>query len=45
MLVISIGRKADIARCKIGNRVSITVQVVDRANGKRGIETTDFVVD
>jgi len=44
MLVISIGRKDDIASCKIGDRVSITVKVVDRANGERGIETVGFRV-
>ncbi len=43
-LVISIGRKKDIAKCKVGDRVSITVKVVDRANGKRGIETVGFDV-
>ena len=43
-LVISIGRQQDIAACKIGDRVSITVQVVDRANGKRGIVTVGFKI-
>jgi hypothetical protein len=36
--VISIGRKEDIASCRIGDRVSITVQV------RRGIKTVDFSV-
>ena len=43
-LVISIGRKQDIAACKVGDRVSITVKVVDRAGGKRGIVTVGFKV-
>jgi hypothetical protein len=42
--VISIGRQEDIASCTIGDRVSITVQIEDRPNGKRGIKTIDFQV-
>lgn len=43
-LVISIGRNKDIAACRVGDRVSITVKVEDRANGKRGIKTVGFDV-
>jgi hypothetical protein len=42
--VISIGRRQDIARCKIGDEVSLTFVVEDRAGGKRGIKTVDFEV-
>lgn len=42
--VISIGRQQDIASCRIGDHVSITVEVQDRAGGKRGIRTVDFSV-
>lgn len=42
--VVSIGRADDVAACHPGYRVSLTFGVVDRANGKRGIRTTDFVV-
>ena len=44
MSVISINRKRDVARCKVGDRVSITVKVVDRSNGKRGIDTFGFQI-
>ena len=42
--VISIGRQAYIAGCEIGDRVTITVEIQDRPNGKRGIRTIDFQV-
>lgn len=42
--VISIGRKGDIESCRLGDRVSITIQVEDRPNGKRGVRTIDFQV-
>lgn len=42
--VVSIGRQKDIASCKPGDRVSITLEVEDRANGKRGTRTVDFRV-
>jgi hypothetical protein len=42
--VVSIGRKADMARCKPGDRVSLTFIVEDRAGGKRGTRTVDFGV-
>ena len=41
--VFSIGRKVDIACCRVGDRVSMTVEVVDR-NGKRGTKTVDFEI-
>jgi hypothetical protein len=41
--VFSIGRQQDIARCRIGDRASLTVEVVDRP-GKRGTKTVDFEV-
>jgi hypothetical protein len=40
--VVSIGRKQDIALCSVGDRVSLTFTTVDRANGKRGVQTTGF---
>jgi hypothetical protein len=41
---ITIGRPQDVASCKVGDRVSITVKVVDRSDGKRGIRTVGFQV-
>lgn len=41
---IAIGRPQDVASCKVGDRVSITVKVVDRSDGKRGIRTVGFQV-
>lgn len=40
--VVSIGRQADVARCKPGDRASLTFVVVDRAGDKRGTRTVDF---
>jgi hypothetical protein len=42
--VISIGRKQDIARCRPGDRASLTFVVQDRKDGKRGIKTVAFDV-
>ena len=41
--VFSIERQRDIASCRVGDRVSQTVEVVDR-RGKRGTKTVDFEV-
>ena len=40
--VVSIGRQRDIESCRIGDRVSITFEVEDRAGGKRRIRTIGF---
>jgi hypothetical protein len=40
--VISIGRKADIQSCRIGDEARLTFVVEDRADGKRGIKTVKF---
>lgn len=42
--VVSIGRKGDIARCRPGDKVSLTFVVNERAGGKRGIRTVDLEV-
>jgi hypothetical protein len=42
--VVSIGRKQDVAKCKIGDEAGITFVVEDRAGGKRGIKTVAFEV-
>jgi antitoxin component of MazEF toxin-antitoxin module len=42
--VISIGRKHDIARCRPGDRASLTFAVEERKDGKRGIRTIGFDV-
>ena len=41
--VISVGRKSDIDACSVGDRVRLTFETVDRANG-RGIQTIAFQV-
>lgn len=42
--LVSIGRRDDIARCKLGDRAYITLEVQDRSNGKRGTKTVDFEI-
>lgn len=42
--VVSIGRKQDIARCRPGDRASLTFTVEERRDGKRGIRTIAFDV-
>jgi hypothetical protein len=41
---IAISRPQDIAICKVGDRVSITVKVTDRSDGKRAFRTVGFQV-
>ena len=42
--LFSIGRKQDRERCKPGDEASMTVEVVQRANGERGTRTIAFEV-
>jgi hypothetical protein len=42
--VVSIGRKADRARCRPGDRARLTFVVKERADGTRGTRTVDFDV-
>jgi hypothetical protein len=42
--VFSIGRAQDIKKCRVGDEASLTFEVVDRAAGKRGIQTVGFEV-
>jgi len=42
--VVSIGRKQDIAKCRPGDRASLTFVVEERKDGKRGIRTIAFDV-
>ena len=42
--VLSINRRRDVAACKIGDRVSLTVETTRRSNGKVGIDTMGFQV-
>jgi len=39
---ITIARPQDVASCKVGDRVSITLRVVNRSDGKRGVRTVGF---
>ena len=41
---IAISRPQDVASCKAGDRVSITVKVTDRSDGKHAFRTVGFQV-